>query len=298
MNIIDRKKLKSKTLLAAICAQGVSGFFMNLLHLSRYSEDGDKKINRAVFSSGALEYAHREGYRPIYSDHPVYDISQDVAKKSGVILTDIFMNAQEKSYNASVSFDGPYAAIYFSGNFLKIPDHGKLILESVVAHEVAHAQRRLLRGHVAVKNTHILTGAMCCVYLIVGGLTGMPAPVLWGMGMSAFSAVVGVPVLARMLSRNEEYLADIGSAKITGKPEDMMNTLDFLNNVGLEAKEGLGVFEKISYSIPPVFGRTHPSFKNRKKCLSKVFNVDMSTYQPLPYTPTKSYMELVGKMEP
>lgn len=271
MDIETRKKWKSRLLVAGMHLQAWPVLGLGALY-SRFL----RKRNPEIFYEDCVKDAFNHKMERLDPDHIVNDRVDAWAQLGGLRLTGVFMRQNFAFRNAWSRSSGAETAVFFDGDPLSVPRIGPIVTDYVIGHELTHAVRETGRHrleaeqnidalgkgivfHAGAFGTMLIASAVGVVSATTATYGAMAA--LVALSTSAFSGLIGIPMMQKMFERNEEYLADIGAVRFTGDIPGAMITNQFLQGHG----SGTGPRS--------LFGHTHPSFEQRKNVLCQVFNV-------------------------
>jgi hypothetical protein len=199
-------------------------------------------------------------------DHPLKIIASEMGARAGVHIHSVFLDpAAPHFYNASIRNDGRNnAAITFYGNPLLEKD-GDILCRAVTGHEIAHAALDYTGYNRGQFEEATYDLSFRCLMLSSAVAVAFP---LWPAGLPVLSAaiatagLVGPAALRQAFRRNNEYMADLKGAEISGNAAGAVQDLQYLAHLKTEKKS------------------LHPELRRSKlQCLSDLF-ID-STHPPM-----------------
>lgn len=205
--------------------------------------------------------------------HPIYKITQKLVQKANLPMPKVYLIADQSPNAFATGRNHENAAVAVTMGLYEMLNEDEL--EGVIAHELSH-----------IKNYDILVGTVAAVF---AGAIAMLASMMQ-LGMAANSnrqnqniivvIVVSliVPIAASVIqlsiSRNREYMADEGAARMTKNPSGLQSALGKLENYSRRgavlhnaSQETAHMFIVNPFSnIKSNFGnlfRTHPTTQDR-----------------------------------
>ncbi|RLD14141.1 MAG: protease HtpX [Caldiserica bacterium] len=170
----------------------------------------------------------------IYEDDfpEIYSIVRDVSRKAGIKMPDVYL-IEEKSPNAFATGRGPEkSAVALTTGIIEILNRDEF--EGVIGHEISHIKNRdtLISTIAATLAGAIMMLASIARWLaFFGGFSrdDEDRPNLIVFLIIAILAPIAAMLIQMAISRQREYMADEGSAKITGKPLSLAKALSKLH---------------------------------------------------------------------
>ena len=219
------------------------------------------------------------------ADHPLTLMTRTLGEKAGVNIHSVFLDSTApKFYNASIRNDGRNnAAITFYGDPL-LEKNGEILARAVTGHEIGHAvvdhtRRNSQAFHAAAEKTAMIYG---CLWTPLAATLALP------FSMAAAVSVTGlilsfVPIaLQQAYRRNNEYMADLTGAEISGDAAESVQDLQYLQRTKISRD---AVHPELRRSkqrdVLEVFiGSTHPPMAERIATLRTVFNLQSIPEEP------------------
>jgi len=174
------------------------------------------------------------GAKRIYEDDfpEIYSIVRDVSRKAGIKMPDVYL-IEEESPNAFATGRGPEkSAVALTTGIIEILNRDEL--EGVIGHEISH-----------IKNRDTLISTIAAT--LAGAIMMLASIARWLAFFGGFSrddedrgniivfliiailAPIAAMLIQMAISRQREYMADEGSAKVTGKPLSLAKALSKLH---------------------------------------------------------------------
>lgn len=220
------------------------------------------------------------GAKPIKKeDAPeIYSMIERLTIAANLPMPKVYI-INERMPNAFATGRNPnHSAVALTTGILDILD--KRELEAVIAHELSH-----------IKHYDILTGTIAATF--AGAITMLARMAFFfggsrdddrGGGIMALLLLILAPIAALLIqlaiSRSREYEADAGSARITGRPQDLISALEKLHSSASRIKNpNIEPSTAHMFIVNPLKGdffaslfSTHPTLKQRIENLKKLGN--------------------------
>jgi heat shock protein HtpX len=212
-------------------------------------------------------------------DHPLYRMTQRLATKAGLPMPRVYV-IPDASPNAFATGRNPqHAAVAATQGILQLLPEDEL--EGVIAHELTHvANRDILISSVAatVAGAIMLIANMARFAAFFGGYGGSrddrngvnPIALLATAILAPFAAML----IQAAISRQREFAADRGGAKIAGTPSGLANALQRLDSASKRIPMDANPATAHMFIMKPFSGQamlslfsTHPSTEARVKAL-------------------------------
>ncbi len=239
----------------------------------------------AAFSSISSWYYSDKAALMAYQARPLerteapdlYELVEQLSRKAEIPMPKLFI-APTKSPNAfATGRDPEHATIGVTQGIIELLPKDELA--AVIAHELTHIRNRdtltqAVAGTIAGAIT--FTGRILTFGALYGPVTrdtrrgGNPLALLFLIVLAPLSA----GLLQMAISRNREFIADQGSAEITGNPYALASALQKLEEVGSQipmhgnpAMSPLLIVNPLSKEGIASLFRTHPSTEERVRRL-------------------------------
>ncbi len=219
------------------------------------------------------------GAKPIKrEDSPeIYSMIERLTINAGIPMPKVYI-INNRMANAFATGRNPeHSAVALTTGIIDILD--KRELEAVIAHELSH-----------IKHYDILTGTIAATF--AGAITMLARMAFFfGFGgrdddrggLASLLLLILAPIAALLIqlaiSRSREYAADTGSAKITGRPQDLISALEKLHQSVKARPANIEPSTAHMFIVNPLKGdffaslfSTHPTLKQRIENLKKSGN--------------------------
>ncbi len=187
----------------------------------------------------------------------------ELSRRAGLPAMPALYWMPEAGLNAFAVGTGVRSAIALSDGVLRMLDPREV--EAVLAHEIAHIAAgdtgllRLTESIAHVTRLTALLGMSASFLMLLANGEAVP---LWVMVLFA-GAPTAVTLLQLAFSRNREFAADLGAARLTGDPLAITGALERIDLLtrprwpwGIRRSGGTRM-------LPPVWLRTHPPTRDR-----------------------------------
>lgn len=226
----------------------------------------------AYFFSDKMLLRHYHA-RPITPEaHPrLYGIVSSLAQKAGLPVPAIYIIHEETPNAFATGRDPEHAAVAITEGLLRFLSDEEV--EAVMAHELSHVKHRdMLIATVAAT----IAGAIAMIANVMqfGAMFGNNRdrnPIV--MILLSILLPVAASVIQMTISRSREFMADEGSARITGHPEWLQSALRKLESYGARGSvQGATPENAHLFIVSPFTGkhvsfgdlfRTHPTTEQR-----------------------------------
>jgi heat shock protein HtpX len=201
----------------------------------------------------------------------LYHIVEKLTRRVGLPMPKLYIIPEEQPNAFATGRDYEHAAVAVTEGLLKLLDEEEV--EAVIAHELSHIKHYdMLIGTVAAT----IAGAIAMLanfgMFFGGGDRDRPSNPIVMIVLMILMPLVAT-VIQMSVSRNREYMADEGSARMTGHPEWLQSALMKLDNYarGTILPEAdpqtahmfiINPFTGKDVSMSDLF-RTHPSTEER-----------------------------------
>jgi len=158
----------------------------------------------------------------------LYDIVRKLSQKAGTPMPKVYIIPDHVPNAFATGRNHSHAAVAVTEGLLEILDEHEV--EGVLAHEMSHVKHYdILIGTIAAT----IAGAIAMLAnfgMMFGGgdSENRPNPIV--MLALIFLAPMAASIVQMAVSRNREYMADEGAAKLTGHPEWLQSALIKLEN--------------------------------------------------------------------
>jgi heat shock protein HtpX len=158
----------------------------------------------------------------------LYDIVRRLSQKAGTPMPKVYIIPDHVPNAFATGRNHSHAAVAVTEGLLEILDEHEV--EGVLAHEMSHVKHYdILIGTIAAT----IAGAIAMLAnfgMMFGGgdSENRPNPIV--MIALIFLAPMAASIVQMAVSRNREYMADEGAAKLTGHPEWLQSALIKLEN--------------------------------------------------------------------
>jgi heat shock protein HtpX len=208
----------------------------------------------------------------------LYDIVRRLSQKAGTPMPKIYIIPDHTPNAFATGRNHSHAAVAVTEGLLELLDEDEV--EAVLAHEMSHVKHYdILIGTIAAT----IAGAIAMLSnfgMMFGGgdRDERPNPIV--MMALIFLAPLAASIVQMAVSRNREYLADEGAAKLTGHPEWLQSALRKLENFNRQGMIHDATPESAHmFIVNPFTGKdisfsslfsTHPSTESRIERLEKL----------------------------
>lgn len=220
--------------------------------------------------------------REVHKGHKLYDIVEELAKKAKMVMPKVYI-IQAPSPNAFATGRSPkHSAVAATESLLQLLTEDEV--RGVMAHELSHVKHR---------DTLIQTIAVAIASAIAFTANIMQWAIIFGTGRDSDSGIGGIvgplviiiltPIIATVIqlaiSRQREYLADAGAAKIMGTGKPLITALEKLEamagrrpstNSTAAPQESLYIVNPFKKTKLLSLFSTHPSTDDRIKRLNEI----------------------------
>lgn len=208
--------------------------------------------------------------------HKVYEAVRRLSTTAGLPMPKVYI-VDEPSPNAFATGRNPANAVVAVTTGL-LNSLSPRELEAVLAHEISHIKHRdMLTGTIAASAAGAITmlASIGRWAMILGGRSNDDE----GGGIGGLLMLILAPVAAlliqMMISRSMEYQADTEAAKITGRPQDLIDALENIHGMhkkalpthATEATQHLLISNPFTLEGVMSLFSTHPTLEQRKKNL-------------------------------
>jgi len=213
-----------------------------------------------------------------YDAHPVdrnhatglYEIVERLTKRAGLPMPALYIIPEAQPNAFATGRDYEHAAVAVTEGLLDLLTHEEI--EAVIAHELSHIKHYdMLIGTV----TATIAGAiaMLAQFGMFFGGGDRDRPNLFVTLALMFIMPLAATVIQMTVSRNREYMADEGAAKMTGHPEWLQSGLakldDYARGIAMPEADPqtahmfiINPFTGHDFSMQQLFS-THPSTEQR-----------------------------------
>jgi heat shock protein HtpX len=201
----------------------------------------------------------------------LYHIVEKLTRRTGLPMPKLYIIPEEQPNAFATGRDYEHAAVAVTEGLLKLLDEEEV--EAVIAHELSHIKHYdMLIGTVAAT----IAGAIAMLanfgMFFGGGDRDRPSNPFVMIALMIIMPLVAT-IIQMTVSRNREYMADEGSARMTGHPEWLQSALMKLDSYarGTILPEAdpqtahmfiINPFTGKEFSMGDLF-RTHPSTEER-----------------------------------
>jgi heat shock protein HtpX len=212
-----------------------------------------------------------------YSARGLYDIVERLSKKANLPMPALYIIPDQVPNAFATGRDYNHAVVAVTEGLLELLDEDEV--EAVVAHELSHIKHYdMLIGTVAAT----ISGAIAMLAnfgMFFGGNSNeRPNPIV--MMVLMIIMPLAATIIQMMVSRNREFMADEGAARMTGHPEWLASALMKLENY---ARRGamhdadpqtahmfiVNPFTGKDFSMKSLFS-THPTTEQRVERLERM----------------------------
>ena len=199
----------------------------------------------------------------------LYDIVEKLTRRAGLPMPAIYIIPDQQPNAFATGRNYENAAVAVTEGLLNLLDENEV--EAVIAHELSHIKHYdMLIGTVSAT----IAGAIAMLAnfgMFFGGDRDRPNPIV--MIALMIIAPLAATVIQMTISRNREYMADEGAARMTGHPEWLQTGLAKLENYakGIAMHDAdpqtahmfiINPFTGKNMSLSGLF-RTHPTTQDR-----------------------------------
>jgi len=201
----------------------------------------------------------------------LYHIVEKLTRRAGLPMPKLYIIPEEQPNAFATGRDYEHAAVAVTEGLLKLLDEEEV--EAVIAHELSHIKHYdMLIGTVAAT----IAGAIAMLanfgMLFGGGDRERPSNPIVMIALMIIMPLVAT-IIQMSVSRNREFMADEGAARMTGHPEWLQSALAKLDSYarGTILPEAdpqtahmfiINPFTGKEFSMGDLF-RTHPSTEER-----------------------------------
>lgn len=205
------------------------------------------------------------------AESPVlYDVVQGLANKERMPMPKVYIIA-DKSPNAfATGRDENHAAIAVTSGILDLLTQDELT--GVIAHELTHIRHRdiLIGTMAATIASAVVLAAGVARWMAVTGGAGTDGEGTVALIATAIVAPVAATLVQMAISRDREYDADEGAAKMTGNPEALASSLEKLSLASRKTPLDANPATAHMFIVNPLAGNmvmnlfsTHPPLEKR-----------------------------------
>ncbi len=223
--------------------------------------------------SDKVVLAMYHGRRLEQKDAPeLYTLVEALAQKAGLPMPKLYLIPGEQPNAFATGRDPAHSAVAVTDGILRFMSRTEL--QGVLAHELSHVKHRdILIGTIAAT----MAGAISMIAnmahwaMIFGGRSSDNER---GNPIVALLMIIVAPIAAMLIqlaiSRSREYLADEGSAQITGDPTALANALRKLSDASRQIPMQASPSTAHMFIVNPLSGKgfarlfsTHPPIEER-----------------------------------
>ncbi len=216
-------------------------------------------------------------------NHPVYRITEKLVQKAKLPMPKVYLIPDHTPNAFATGRNHENAAVAVTMGLYEMLNEKEL--EGVIAHELSH-----------VKHYDILVGTIAAVF--AGAIAMIANMMQFGamfggnnrqggnpivMILMAILLPIAASIIQMTVSRNREYMADEGAARLTGNVEGLQNALSKLENYARNGHQINNATEQTAHmfivnpfsGLKSSFGslfRTHPSTEDRIARLEELKN--------------------------
>ncbi len=158
----------------------------------------------------------------------LYEIVERLTRRAGLPMPQLYIIPEQQPNAFATGRDYEHAAVAVTEGLLQLLDEKEI--EGVIAHELSHIKHYdILIGTVAAT----LAGAIAMLAnfgMFFGGGDDRDRPNPIVMMLLMFVMPMVATIIQMSVSRNREFLADEGAARMTGHPEWLQSALAKLDN--------------------------------------------------------------------
>lgn len=205
--------------------------------------------------------------------HKVYQITQKLVKKAGLPMPKVYLIADHTPNAFATGRNYEHAAVAVTTGLYEMLNQKEL--EGVIAHELSHIKHYdILIGTIAA----VFAGAIAMIAnmmqfgAIFGNNRQNSNPIM--MIIMAILLPLAASIIQMTVSRSREFMADEGSARMTGNPAALQSALSKLENYARSGHQIHNATEETAHifivnpfsGLKSTFGslfRTHPTTEDR-----------------------------------
>jgi len=199
----------------------------------------------------------------------LYEIVQRLTRRAGLPMPALYIIPDQQPNAFATGRDYEHAAVAVTEGLLNLLTEEEV--EAVIAHELSHIKHYdMLIGTVAATIAGAI-GMLANFGMFFGGDRDRPNPIV--MIALMIIAPLAATVIQMTISRNREFMADEGAARMTGHPEWLQSGLAKLDNYarGIAMHDAdpqtahmfiINPFTGRDFSLRQLFS-THPSTEQR-----------------------------------
>ncbi len=204
-----------------------------------------------------------------HSASGLYEIVARLSRKANLPMPQLYIIPEEQPNAFATGRDYEHAVVAVTEGLLELLSEEEV--EAVIAHELSHIKHYdMLVGTISAT----LAGAIAMLAnfgMFFGGDRDRPNPIV--MIVLMFLMPMAATIIQMTVSRNREFMADEGAAKMTGHPEWLQNALLKLEHYarGIQMPEAepqtahmfiINPFTGKDFSMSNLFS-THPTTEQR-----------------------------------
>ena len=157
----------------------------------------------------------------------LHDMVQKLASKAGMPMPKVYIIPDRVPNAFATGRNHNNAAVAVTEGLLDVLNDNEV--EGVLAHEMSHVKHYdILIGTIAATIAGAIAMLSNFMYMFGGNRNSRPNPIVMMVLMMVTPMVASIIQMA--VSRNREYLADEGAAKLTGHPEWLQSALSKLDS--------------------------------------------------------------------
>lgn len=212
-----------------------------------------------------------------YAAKGLYEIVERLSQKANLPMPALYIIPDQVPNAFATGRDYNHAVVAVTEGLLELLDEDEV--EAVVAHELSHIKHYdMLIGTVAATMSGAI--AMLANFGMFFGGNGQERPNPIIMMVLMIIMPLAATIIQMMVSRNREFMADEGAARMTGHPEWLASALQKLENYALRGTMHdadpqtahmfiINPFTGKDFSMKSLFS-THPTTQQRVERLERM----------------------------
>ena len=182
----------------------------------------------SYFNSDKMVLAHYHAVEVEQrSARGLYDIVHRLSNKAGTPMPKVYIIPDHVPNAFATGRNPSHAAVAVTQGLLELLDDKEV--EAVLAHEMSHVKHYdILIGTIAATIAGAIAMLSNFLYIFGGDRDDRPNPIVMLLLMFVMPMVASIIQMA--VSRNREFMADEGAARLTGHPEWLQTALRKLEN--------------------------------------------------------------------
>ena len=214
----------------------------------------------------------------------LYRMVKDLAMKASMPMPRVYIIPTDTPNAFATGRNENHAVVAATEGILRMLTRDEL--EGVLAHELTHIKNKdMLIGSIAatIAGAIVMLANMAQWAAIFGGLAGRNddgeegGGGMIGLIAMAILAPLAATIIQMAISRSREYMADVGGAKVSGKPYGLASALEKISRAAQQIPMDANPSTAHMFIVNPLSGRslmnlfsTHPPVEERVARLRKM----------------------------